>query len=44
MVIPPILPLAILFGLNISVYRLNKQGIFTFQVGISVIRLIASAP
>lgn len=32
MVIPPILPLAILIGLNISVARLNKQNIFTFQV------------
>jgi len=32
MVIPPILPLAILIGLNVSVARLNKQRIFTFQV------------
>jgi cation-transporting P-type ATPase 13A2 len=32
MVIPPILPLAVLIGLNMSVARLNKRNIFTFQV------------
>lgn len=32
MVIPPVLPLAILVGVNMAVLRLRNRGIFTFQV------------